>query len=109
MQFIKEENPSLEIEDIRLVVNRRGIKQNYAYVDFETSRIANRCVVSINKKELNGSVISCAISKPPASGANDKRTLYVKNIPNNATEEVIRKAFEKVIIIFTYSMVIFSR
>lgn len=66
--FIKEEEPSLELEDIRIVKDRKGKSRGFAFIDFSTPKMANRFVKIINHKVLNGNIVSCAISKPPSLG-----------------------------------------
>ena len=66
--FIKEEEPSLEIDDIRIVKDRKGNSRGFAFIDFTTPKMANRFVKILNNKILNGNIISCAISRPPSLG-----------------------------------------
>jgi RNA recognition motif-containing protein len=96
--FIVEENPGVDIQDIRIVRDRRGASRGYAFVDFDTPKTANKCVKTLNHKTLNGNSITCAISKPPSLGENDKRTIFVNNISFKSTDETISKAFEKVLL-----------
>jgi nucleolin len=103
--FITEENPGIHISDIRIVRDRKGVSRGYAFVDFETPNIANKCVKTLNQKVLNGNHILCAISKPPSLGENDNRTIYVNNISFKSTDESISKAFEKVNFILSSSAI----
>jgi RNA recognition motif-containing protein len=66
--FIKEEEPSLELEDIRIVKDRNGKSRGFAFIDFTTPKMANRFVKIINHKILNENTLFCAISKPPSLG-----------------------------------------
>jgi RNA recognition motif-containing protein len=106
--FILLESPRFVITDIRLVKDKRGKSQNFAYIDFQTAQMAKECVRSINNKKINDKEITCAISKPPSLGENDKRTLYVNKLAPLTTEEMIRETFVQVSL-FYYSMGIYWR
>jgi len=67
-QFIEENSPNVEIEDIRVVRDKKGFSKGFAFVDFADKNYAEICLNDINGKKLEEEYICCAISKPPSSG-----------------------------------------
>jgi len=94
--IIKANKDSFNIEDIRIVRDKRGNSKGFAFVDFSTTDEATECARIINNKEIGVQIISCAVSKPPALGENDKRTIFVNNLPYDATEDSMKSTFEQV-------------
>lgn len=94
--FIKSQCESFNIEDIRIVRDKKGNSKGFAFVDFPTIEEATNCSKILNNKILLDNMLSCAVSKPPALGENDKRTIFINNLPFDATEDAIRSTFEKV-------------
>jgi RNA recognition motif-containing protein len=99
--FIKTQ-VNYPIEDIRIVRDKKGNSKGFAFADFSTTEDASNCAKILNNQKLLDQNLSCAVSKPPALGENDKRTIFINNLPFDATDETVRSTFEKVNkIIFT--------
>jgi RNA recognition motif-containing protein len=92
--FILSLLPSANINDIRLVRDRKGVSKGFSFVDFADANTAHQCSKILNNKIIEENSITCAVSKPPKFGENDKRTIFVNNISYASTEESIKAAFE---------------
>jgi len=66
--FIEDNSPKVQIEDIRIVRDKKGFSKGFAFVDFNDKKSAEICLDDINGKDIEGQIISVAISKPPSSG-----------------------------------------
>ena len=84
---------------LRLVLDDNGKNKGYAFVDFNSDKEAKLFVDEMNKKnkdiKLENSEINCALSQPPNMGKNDKRTLFINNLPFDVDKEQIRECFKK--------------
>jgi RNA recognition motif-containing protein len=61
-------SPYGSLKDVRLATHRNGFPKGHAYVDFEDSESAERAMKELDGKEVEGKVISVAISNPPPKG-----------------------------------------
>ena len=97
--FIKKKCPLIEYKDLRLVLDDNGKNKGFAFVDFNSDKEAKLFVDEMNKKnndiKLENSEINCALSLPPKMGKNDKRTLFINNLPFDVGKEEIKDAFGK--------------
>lgn len=94
--ILHEIDPFLKIEDTRVVRDRMGLSRGFAFMDFISAEKANDAVNVLHGRTVEGKILSCALSRPPSSGENDRRTIFVNNIPRTTTEETIRSNFSKV-------------
>lgn len=93
-EFIKSNAPEFDFNAVRIVLDSKGISRKICFVDFNSPEDAKKCSKILNNKILDDNVITCAVSKPPKLGENDKRTIYINNISYGSTEESIKSAFE---------------
>ena len=94
--LIKQRCPLVNVKDIRLIKNENGISRQFAFVDLYSKDNAMQIVNGLNNIIVNDNhVITCALSKPPKDGANDKRTIFVNNLPYDITKEQIKEMFVK--------------
>ena len=96
--FIKSHNSNERfiVEEIRIVRDKTGNSKGFAFVDFSSTKEAAEFAKVLNNQIFDDNILSCAVSKPPALGANDKRTIFVNNLPFDATEDSIKSIFEPV-------------
>jgi RNA recognition motif-containing protein len=94
-QLIKDKCPLVDVKDIRLIKNENGISRQFAFVDLYTKDAAIQLINCLNNITINDNVITCALSKPPKDGANDKRTIFVNNLPYEITKAQINEMFMK--------------
>lgn len=94
-QFIKLNYPSAKISDIRIIKNKQGISKGFAFIDCITADNAEEICNNINNKDFDGNIITCAVSKPPSLGENDKRTIFINNLSFKTEEGQLRSIFEK--------------
>jgi len=66
--FIEENSPDVQIEDVRIVKDKKGFSRGFAFVDFYDKKHAEICLDYLNGKLFEGEILSVAISKPPSSG-----------------------------------------
>ncbi len=93
------DNERFNIEEIRIVRDKSGNSKGFAFVDFPSTNEAAECAKVLNNQKFDDHILSCAVSKPPALGENDKRTIFINNLPFDATEDSVKSIFEPV---FTY-------
>lgn len=94
--LIKQRCPLVNVKDIRLIKNENGISRQFAFVDLYSKDNAIQLVNGLNNIIVNDNqVITCALSKSPKDGANDKRTIFVNNLPYDITKEQIKEMFVK--------------
>lgn len=67
-EFIQNKSPLVNLEDIRIVRDKKGFSKGFAFVDFIDKKEAEKCLNDINGKILEDQALSCAISKPPSAG-----------------------------------------
>ena len=89
-------NDSFDMQEIRIVRDKSGNSKGFAFVDFSSTNDAAECAKILNNKNFDDHILSCAVSKPPALGENDKRTIFINNLPFDATEESVKSIFEPV-------------
>ena len=95
-KLIKQRCPLVNVKDIRLIKNENGISRQFAFVDLYSKDNAIQIINGLNNIIVNDNhVITCALSKPPKDGANDKRTIFVNNLPYDITKEQIKEMFVK--------------
>lgn len=63
--------PHGKIKDIRMVCYRNGHFKGIAYVEFEQVADASRALIKTDNTEIDGHVISVAISAPPQRNLKD--------------------------------------
>lgn len=78
----------------KIVRNRiSGFSYGFGFVDFETHEQALKAIDELNGHELENKKIKVAFARP--AGQDIKQAnLYIKNVPNNWTQEDVRKVFE---------------
>ena len=54
-----------KLKDIRIVTYRNGHSKGIAYVDFEKAADAAKAILQLDNKDIEGNIISVAISNPP--------------------------------------------
>ena len=98
-EYIKKKCPLIKYKDLRLVLDDYGKNRGYAFIDFDSSKIAKQFIDDMNNKnneiKLKDSELICAFCLSPKSGKNDKRTLFVNNLPFDVTKEQIKNTFGK--------------
>ncbi len=94
-KFITALSPDFDINEIRLVRDRKGNSKGIAFIDLPTIEQAHDCAILLNNKQLDDNIITCAVSKPPNLGENDSRTIFVNNISYESTQNEIKSAFEQ--------------
>ena len=97
IEFIKEKCPLIQYKNLRLVFNDNGTNRGYAFIDFNTSNDAQLFINQMNNNISNNNIgeLICALCLSPKSGKNDKRTLFINNLPFDVTKENIKNLFEK--------------
>lgn len=78
----------------KIVRNRiSGFSYGFGFVDFETHEQALKAIDELNGHELENKKIKVAFARP--AGQDIKQAnLYIKNVPNNWTQDDVRKVFE---------------
>lgn len=66
--FILKQDKKIKLLECRIVKDKAGKSRGFAFIDLNNIENAKKCVEAINKKEINGYEIACAISKPPSAG-----------------------------------------
>ena len=97
--YIKKKCPLIEYKDLRLVLDDNGKNRGYAFIDFNSSKVAKQFIDDINNNnnneiKLKDSELICAFCLSPKSGKNDKRTLFVNNLPFDINKEQIKNTFK---------------
>ena len=98
-EYIKKKCPLIEYKDLRLVLDDTGKNRGYAFVDFNTSKEAKQFIEEMNNNsnsdiKLEGSELVCALCLSPKSGQNDKRTLFINNLPFDVNKDQIKNIFK---------------
>ena len=98
-EYINKKTPFIEYQNLRLVLDINGNNKGFAFVDFYTEKEAQKFIDIMNNNndniKLKNSELICAFCLSPKSGKNDKRTLFINNLPFNVKKEDICKIFEK--------------
>ena len=77
------------VKAVRIVRDRKGNSKGFAYADFNSENDLIQTVANLNGKEIQGNVVSIAISKPPEENPNENCTIFVNNLPFDITESEI--------------------
>ena len=97
-EYIKKKCPLLEYKDLRLVLDDNGKNRGYAFIDFNSSKDAKQFIEEMNNQnneiKLKNSELICALCLSPKSGKNDKRTLFINNLPFDVKKEQIKDTFK---------------
>jgi len=98
-EYIKKKCPLIEYKDLRLVLDDSGRNRGYAFIDFNSAKEAKEFIDEMNNKngndiKLKDSELICALCLSPKSGKNDKRTLFINNLPFDVNKEQIKNAFK---------------
>ena len=97
-EYINKKAPLIEYNNIRLVLDLNGKNKGFAFVDFGTQNEAKKFIDIMNDENnnirLKNSELICAFCLSPKSGKNDKRTLFVNNLPFDVKKEQIKEAFD---------------
>ena len=98
-EYIKKKCPLIEYKDLRLVLDDNGRNRGYAFIDFNSSKEAKEFIDEMNNKngndiKLKDSELICALCLSPKSGKNDKRTLFINNLPFDVNKEQIKNTFK---------------
>ena len=97
-EYINIKAPLIEYKNIRLVLDMNGKNKGFAFVDFNNQNEAKKFIdiMNDNKNEnikLKNSELICAFCLSPKSGKNDKRTLFINNLPFDVIKEQIKETF----------------
>ena len=99
-EYINKKAPLIKYKNIRLVLDLNGKNKGFAFIDFENQNIAKKFIDIMNDENnnkditLKNSELICALSLSPKSGKNDKRTLFVNNLPFDVKKEQIKLLFK---------------
>ena len=99
-EYIKKKCPFIEYKDLRLVLDDNGKNRGYAFVDFNSSKEAKQFIEEMNNSNTNSDIklkdseLICALCLSPKSGKNDKRTLFINNLPFDVNKEQIKNLFK---------------
>ena len=95
--YINKKAPLIKYKNIRLVLDLNGKNKGFAFVDFETQNEAKKFIDTMNSDnsniKLKNSVLISAFCLSPKSGKNDKRTLFINNLPFDVEKEQIKNVF----------------
>ena len=96
--YINIKAPFIEYKNLRLVLDINGKNKGFAFVDFNSQNEAKKFIeiMNDNKNEdikLKNSELICAFCLSPKSGKNDKRTLFINNLPFDVEKEQIKETF----------------
>ena len=96
--YINIKAPLIEYKNLRLVLDINGKNKGFAFVDFNSQNEAKKFIeiMNDNKNEdikLKNSELICAFCLSPKSGKNDKRTLFINNLPFDVEKEQIKETF----------------
>lgn len=80
------------LKDVRLVRDFLKRSKGYAYLDFRTSAQVQKAVEKFNGHEVNKRTLKVARSKP-TKPLFEERTIFVRGVPQGATEDDIRDVF----------------
>ena len=98
-EYINKKAPLIEYKNIRLVLDINGKNKGFAFVDFENQNQAKKFIDIMNDDnnekniKLKNSELICAFCLSPKSGKNDKRTLFINNLPFDVEKEQIKETF----------------
>lgn len=87
-----------EIKQVRLIKERDGKSKGFAYIEFADEDSANKSL-TLNESQLGGRTIKVTISNPPSKKKRDQsdtHTLFLSNLPLDATEDELRTKFGSV-------------
>ena len=99
-EYINKKAPLIEYKNIRLVLDNDGKNKGFAFVDFSSQNHAKKFIDIMNDEnnkkniELKNSELICAFCLSPKSGKNDKRTLFINNLPFDIEKEQIKEIFD---------------
>ena len=94
-EYINKKAPLIKYKNIRLVLDLNGKNKGFAFIDFETQNLAKKFIDIMNDANYNKDIklknceLICAFSLSPKSGKNDKRTLFINNLPFDVEKEQI--------------------
>uniref|UniRef100_A0A0E0B7K0 RRM domain-containing protein n=1 Tax=Oryza glumipatula TaxID=40148 RepID=A0A0E0B7K0_9ORYZ len=86
-----------EIYEVRLMKDKET-KENkgFAFVNFTAKDAAQRAIEELHDKEHKGRTLRCSLSQAKHRlFVGNVKTIYVKNLPENASKEKIKEIFEK--------------
>uniref|UniRef100_A0A0D9XHU6 RRM domain-containing protein n=1 Tax=Leersia perrieri TaxID=77586 RepID=A0A0D9XHU6_9ORYZ len=86
-----------EINEVRLMKDKET-KENkgFAFVTFTAKDAAQRAIEELHDKEHKGRTLRCSLSQAKHRlFVGNVKTIYVKNLPENASKEKIKEIFEK--------------
>ena len=97
-EYINKKAPLIKYKNMRLVLDLNGKNKGFAFVDFESQNEAKKFIDIMNDNNdnsinLKNSELICAFCLSPKSGKNDKRTLFINNLPFDVEKEDIRNTF----------------
>uniref|UniRef100_A0A8C3EE03 Nucleolin n=1 Tax=Corvus moneduloides TaxID=1196302 RepID=A0A8C3EE03_CORMO len=84
---------------IKVPQNNQGRPKGYAFVDFATAEDAREALNSCNNTEIEGRTIRLEFSSPSWQKGNtnareQSKTLFVRGLSEDTTEETLRESFE---------------
>lgn len=74
-----------------MIKDKKNISKGFAYIDFVTPESADESLM-INGKILENRKIYAALSEPPKITHDDKKTLFLNNLPFSITEDSLNEA-----------------
>ena len=80
------------LKDTRLVCDFMERSKGYAYLDYETPEQVREAAEKYNGHEIHGRPMKVAPSKPTKQ-LYDEKIVFVKLVPDSATEDMIREYF----------------
>ena len=97
-EYINKKAPLIEYKNLRLVLDINGNNKGFAFVDFDSQNEAKKFIDIMNDNKsdniiLKNSELICAFCLSPKSGKNDKRTLFINNLPFDVEKEQIKETF----------------
>ncbi|CDW90873.1 squamous cell carcinoma antigen recognized by t-cells 3 [Stylonychia lemnae] len=87
--------PDVQLLDVRLIRDENNKKKGFAFVDVESSEMAEKSL-KLHNYHLKGKALKIHIYKPPSEGEKDALTVYVTNLPYTCNEEKLRDHFKDV-------------
>uniref|UniRef100_A0A2K6EHV8 Nucleolin n=1 Tax=Propithecus coquereli TaxID=379532 RepID=A0A2K6EHV8_PROCO len=78
---------------IKVPQNQNGKSKGYAFIEFASFEDAKEALNSCNKREIEGRAIRLELQAPRGS-PNPSKTLFVKGLSEDTTEETLKESFD---------------